>query len=51
MPRFKSIILYQNIPKIKLFLQKNVKFSSAWRSAPRPQRFRIRNRSLWTRKF
>ena len=29
MPRFKSIIFfYQNSPKIKLFLQKNAKFSS-----------------------
>ena len=26
MPRFKSIILYQNIPKIRLFLQKNENF-------------------------
>ena len=29
MPSFKSIIFYQNSPKIKLFLQKNAKFSSA----------------------
>ena len=36
MPRFKGIILYQNIPKIKLFLQKNAKFSSAGDSPPRP---------------
>ena len=36
MPRFKSIILHQNIPKIKSFLQKNAKFSSAGKSAPRP---------------
>ena len=36
MPRFKSITLYQNISKIKLFLQKNAKFSSAGKSAPRP---------------
>ena len=34
MPRFKSIIFYQNKPKIKLFLQKNAKFSSAGASAP-----------------
>ena len=36
MPRFKSIIFYQNSPKVKLFLKKNVKFSSAGGSAPRP---------------
>ena len=35
-PRFKSIIFNQNSPKIKLFLQKNAKFSSAGGSAPRP---------------
>ena len=35
-PHFKSIILHQNIPKFKLFLQKNAKFLSAGRSAPRP---------------
>ena len=29
MPRFKSTIFHQNIPKIKLFLHKNAKFSSA----------------------
>ena len=34
MPRFKSIIFYQNSPKIKLFLKKNAKFSSAGGSAP-----------------
>ena len=28
MPRFKSIIFYQNSPKIELFLKKNAKFSS-----------------------
>ena len=26
MPRFKNINFYQNIPKVKLFLQKNAKF-------------------------
>ena len=36
MPRFKSIIFYQNIPKMKLFLQKNAKFSSAGGFAPKP---------------
>ena len=36
MPRFKSIIFYENSSKIKLFLQKKAKFSSAWGSAPRP---------------
>ena len=36
MPRFKSIILYQNISKLKLFLQKNTKFSSPGRSDLRP---------------
>ena len=36
MPRFNSIILYQNIPKIKLFLQKNAKFSRAGGFAPKP---------------
>ena len=35
MPRFKSTILYRNIPKVKLFLQKNAKFSSAGGSDPR----------------
>ena len=29
MPRFKNINFYQNSPKIKLFLKKNAKFSSA----------------------
>ena len=33
-PRLKSIIFYQNSPKIKSFLQKNAKFSSAGGSAP-----------------
>ena len=36
MPRFKSIIFYQYSRKIKLFLKKNAKFSSAGGSAPRP---------------
>ena len=36
MPCFKSNIFYYNNPKIKLFLQKNAKFSSAGGSAPRP---------------
>ena len=36
-PRFKSIIFNQNSPKIKLFLQKNAKFSSAGGSAPDPR--------------
>ena len=36
MPRFKSIIFYQNSPKIKLFLKKNAKFLSAGNFAPRP---------------
>ena len=35
-PRFKSIFLNQNSPKMKLFLQKNAKFSSDGGSAPRP---------------
>ena len=35
-PRFKSIIFYQNSPKIKLFLQKNAKFLSSGGGAPRP---------------
>ena len=30
MPRFISITCYQSRPKIKLFLQKNTKFLSAW---------------------
>ena len=33
MPRLKSIIFYQNSPKLKLFLQKNAKFSSTGGSA------------------
>ena len=37
MPRFKSIILYYNSPKIKLFLQKNAKFSSDGARPPDPQ--------------
>ena len=36
MPRFKSIIFYQNSPKMKLFLQKDAKFLIAGGSAPRP---------------
>ena len=36
MPRFKSINFYQNIPKIKLFLQKMQNFLCAEGSAPRP---------------
>ena len=36
MPRFKSIIFYHNSSKIKVFLQKNAKFSSAGGSAPIP---------------
>ena len=34
MPRFKSLIFYQNSSKIKLFLQKKAKFSSAGGSTP-----------------
>ena len=36
MPRIKRIIFHQYSPKIKLFLKKNAKFSSAGGSAPRP---------------
>ena len=36
MPRFISIIFYQNSPKIKLFLKKNAKLSSAGGGAPPP---------------
>ena len=36
MARFKSIIFYQNSSKVKVFLHKNSKFSSAGGSAPRP---------------
>ena len=36
MSRFKSIICYQNSPKIKLFLQKHAKFLSAGGTASRP---------------
>ena len=43
MPRFKSIIFYQYSPKIKLFLKKNAKFSSAGGSAPRPPNTAPRN--------
>ena len=35
-PPFKSIIFYQNSFKLKLFLQKNAKFSIAGGSTPRP---------------
>ena len=35
-PRFKALFFNQNSPKMKLFLQKNSKFSSAGGSAPRP---------------
>ena len=37
MPHLKNINFYQNRPKIKLFLQKNAKFSSAGGSAPDPR--------------
>ena len=33
LPRFKVLFFYQNNPQIKLFLQKNAKFLSAWGSA------------------
>ena len=36
MPRFKSINFYQNIPKIKLFLQKNANFFVYWGLRPQP---------------
>ena len=36
MPHFESFNLYQNKPKIKLFLQKDKIFSSARSFAPRP---------------
>ena len=36
MPRFNSIIFNLNCSRIKLFLQKNAKFSSAGGSAPKP---------------
>ena len=42
MPRFKSIVFHQNDPKIKLFLKKNAKFSSAVGSAPRPPKQPLR---------
>ena len=32
----KALFIYQNSPKMKLFLQKNAKFSSAGGSVPRP---------------
>ena len=38
MPRFKSTSFYQNRPKIKLFCQKIIKFSSAGGSVGRPPR-------------
>ena len=34
MPRFKSITFYQNIPKIKLLLQKNAKSLVCWGLRP-----------------
>ena len=37
MPRFKSISFYQNSSKIKLFLQKNAKFSIAGAVPPDPR--------------
>ena len=37
MPRFKSIIVYENSPKIKLFLQKNAKFRALVALPPDPQ--------------
>ena len=36
MTRFKSIIFHLNSTKLKLFFQKNAKFSSTRGSAPRP---------------
>ena len=48
MPRFKSIIFYQNSPKIKLFMQKNAKFSSVEGSAPRPPASGGWGLSSWT---
>ena len=36
-PRFKSINFQPNSPKMKLFLQKNAKFSSAGGLPPNPQ--------------
>ena len=36
-PRFKSNIFYCHTPKIKLFLQKKAKFSSAWAPPPDPR--------------
>ena len=35
-PRLKALFFNQNSPKMKLFLQKNAKFSSTGGSAPRP---------------
>ena len=37
MPRFKCIIFYQNISKLKLFLKKNANFSNAGGSPPDPR--------------
>ena len=34
MPRFESIDFYQNIPKIKLLLQKNANFFVCWGLCP-----------------
>ena len=49
MPRFKSIIFYKNSSKIKLFLQKNAKFLSAWGSAPRPPKQPLPIANFWLR--
>ena len=46
MPRFKSIVFYYNSPKIKLFLQKNAKFSSAERWGLCPPTPSLRNRII-----
>ena len=37
MPHFKSIIFYQNNPKIKFFLKKNAKFQALGAPPPDPQ--------------
>ena len=47
-PRFKSNIFHQNSPKIKLFLQKNAKFSSVGISAPSPPASGGWGLSSWT---
>ena len=51
MPRFKSIIFYQNSPNMKLFLQKDAKFSMARGSAPRPPKRLTHCEFLATRLF